>query len=336
MKFQLESAAVLVAFLFAFPSFAGIFEPLPDVAPAPAENPTTPAKVELGRKLYFDARLSRTGKISCNSCHEVRKSGTDNRDFSLGVDGQKGGRSAPTVFNAAFSSAQFWDGRAASLEEQAKGPMINPVEMGMADHGAVVATLKGIKGYAPEFKSAFPDSADPITIDNVVRAIAAYERTLLTPSPYDRFLKGDASALSPAAQRGKKLVETVGCIACHQGVNLNGPPLPPGQGFYQKFPVFPGTEYETKYHLADDGGRFEATKKEEDRHLWRVPSWRNVAVTGPYFHNGSVKKLDEAVRVMAKVQLNKDLKDDEVSDIVAFLESLTGKPPKQTAPKLPK
>lgn len=343
---KLQKLVILGAFLLSCSmsdAADGILVALPDQVPVPANNPMTPAKIELGKKLYFDTRLSKNGKVSCNTCHNVMKGGDDNLPVSNGINNKHGGRSAPTVWNSAYLSVQFWDGRAPSLEEQAKGPMLNPVEMGMSSHDEVMTRLKKIPGYQKMFKEVFGNgdaSVDPtifMTIDHAVQAIAAYERTLVTPnSPFDRFIKGDQKALSASAQNGYKLVQTVGCVACHNGPNFAGPKLPEGTGFYQKFPTFPGTEYEKKYHLADDMGRFEVTKSEADRHLWRVPTWRNVALTAPYFHNGSVKTLDEAVRVMAKVQLNKELQPTEVGDIVAFLQSLTGVRPKQTKPELPK
>jgi cytochrome c peroxidase len=308
---------------------------LPDVPPIPADNPQSEAKVKLGKQLYFDPRISKTGKVSCNSCHNVNKGGDDNLSVSVGVDGKKGNRSAPTVWNSAFYSVQFWDGRAATLEEQAKGPMINPVEMAMPNHEAVVAKLASISGYRKQFDEVFGKNS--LNIDNVAKAIASYERTLISPnSPYDRFARGDEKALSPAAKRGFQLVQTVGCVSCHNGPNFAGPVMPVGQGFFMKFPTFSGSEYDQKYKLTADLGRFEATKKEADKHLWRVPTWRNIALTAPYFHNGSVKTLDEAVRVMAKTQLNRTLKNDEVKDIVEFLKSLTGERARQTSPQLPK
>ncbi len=301
----------------------------------PVENPGDPKKIELGKMLFFDARLSASGTVSCNSCHAVENSGTDNLSFSTGIEGKKGGRNSPTVFNAALSSVQFWDGRANTLEDQAKGPMINPVEMGNSDHNQVIDRIKKIPGYEAHFKKVFPGS-NSINIENVAKAIAAFERTLLTPSPVDEYLRGKKTALSSEAIRGMKLVETVGCTSCHTGVNFNGPTaLPKGIGFYQKFPTYTDNEYVKKYDLLKDKGRFEVTKTAEDEHMYRVASWRNVAITAPYFHNGSVKTLDEAVRVMAKTQLNVNLKDNEVSDIVAFLESLTGKRPKIDLPQLP-
>ncbi len=313
---------------------AHAWETLPDQAPAPADNPVTEAKVELGKALYFDPRLSVNGTQSCNSCHNVMAGGDDNRAFSQGATGKLGGRSAPTVWNAAFQSVQFWDGRAASLEEQAAGPITNPVEMAMPSEEAAVKRIASIPGYKAMFKKAF--GTDQISMDLITKAIASYERTLITPnSPYDRYVKGDKSALSPKQQAGMKLFAETGCTSCHSGVNFSGPSMAPGQGFFMKFPTFTDNEYVSKYDLLKDKGREEVTGKAEDAHKYRVPTLRNVALTAPYFHNGSVKTLDEAVRVMAKTQLNKDLGKDEVDKIVAFLQALTGEFPQQTMPRLP-
>lgn len=309
-------------------------EIFPKQVPLPKDNPMTPEKIALGKKLFFDTRLSRTNKISCNSCHNVMKTGDDGLPRSPGHEGKLGGRNSPTVFNAAFNTVQFWDGRAPSLEEQAKGPIINPLEMGMVSHDVVVDLISKVPSYREEFEKAF--GPGKVTIDKLVKAIASYERTLITPnSPYDRFVAGDKQALSPAAQRGWKLVKTVGCVSCHRGPMFNGQPLEQGKGFYQKFPLIPNAAIEQEYRFSEDLGRAVETKKESDKHLWRVPSWRNVALTAPYFHNGTVAKLEDAVRIMAKVQLGKNLKSEEVSDITAFLTSLTGEIPKQTAPTLP-
>ncbi len=308
--------------------------PFPKKVPIPKNNPSTPAKIELGKKLYFDPRLSKGNKISCNSCHDVTKAGDDGLPRSPGHEGKLGGRNSPTVFNAAFSTVQFWDGRAPSLEEQAKGPIVNAVEMGMANHDVVVDLISDVPEYATEFEKVF--GKGKITIEKLVAAIAAYERTLITPnSPYDQFLSGKTNAINDSAKRGWSLVSSVGCMACHSGPMFNGPEMPMGTGFYQKFPLIPNAEIEAKYQFTKDGGRFEETKNESDRGMWRVPTWRNVAVTGPYFHNGSVATLDEAVRIMAKTQLGRDLKSNEVTDIVAFLNTLTGVAPKHTPPKLP-
>ena len=331
-KFIFGFICFSIFMLKVFVNMSHAFERLPKVVPTPKDNPTTAEKVKLGRQLYFDARLSKDNTVSCQSCHNANTNGVDGTPVSVGIGGQKGGRNAPTVLNAAFASVQFWDGRAASLEDQAKGPLTNPIEMGMENHDAVVAKLKTIPEYVSAFEKAFPakarkkpTSAEAITIDNVAKAIAAYERTLITrDAPYDKYLAGDKKALNAAAVRGLQLVQTVGCVGCHSGAMFNGPAMPQGVGFYQKFPVIPNADYEKQYGFSKDLGRFEVTKQESDKNMWRVPTWRNVAITAPYFHNGSVAKLADAVRIMAKTQLNKELKDEEVNDIVAFLESLTG------------
>lgn len=308
---------------------------LPKEVPTPADNPITEEKILLGKTLYFDPRLSKDGSISCNSCHNVMAGGDDNRAFSSGVGGKFGGRSSPTVWNSAFLSVQFWDGRAASLEDQAKGPLTNPVEMAMDSHQVVVDRIKKVPGYKPLFDNAFGKNTK-ITIDHVVKAIATYERTLITPnSRFDKYIEGDKKALTAAEIKGFETMKTVGCFACHSGPNFAGPQLPIGVGFYQKFPVYPGSVYDAKYKLTEDKGRYDVTQAEADMHMFRVPSLRNIALTAPYMHNGSVKSLDEAVRVMAKTQLNKDLKAADVKNIVAFLKTLTGEFPKQTAPTLP-
>ena len=310
------------------------FEALPDTPPVPANNPITDEKVELGKMLYMDPRLSSSGTVSCNSCHNVMAGGDDSRPNSVGVGGQTGGRGAPTVYNAAFLSVQFWDGRAPSLEEQAKGPITNPIEMGMASHDLAVERLRKVPGYHELFEAAFGDPA--IDIDRVAKAIATYERTLITPNgPFDRYLGGDTDAISAEAIAGSKTFESVGCPACHMGPAFAGPTLPEGTGFFQKFPTYRDNDYVQKYDLEADTGRHDATGDESHKHMWRVPTLRNVALTAPYFHNGKVKTLDEAVRVMAKTQLNKDLTDQQVSELVAFLESLTGEFPEQTMPRLP-
>jgi cytochrome c peroxidase len=314
---------------------AADWQALPETAPAPADNPTTPEKVELGRLLYLDPRFSSTGTVSCNSCHNVMLGGEDNRPVSMGVHGQTGGRSAPTVWNSGFSSSQFWDGRAATLEEQAKGPVTNPIEMGMSELEEAMDRVRDIPGYRPYFERAFPGK-DPMTVENAAKAVAAYERTLITPnSPYDRYVKGDKQAMSEQQVRGMKSFADAGCTACHSGPVFNGPAMSPGSGFFMKFPTFADDDYVSKYQLADDAGRFTVTGEEADKFMWKVPTLRNIALTAPYFHNGAVGTLDEAVRVMARVQLNKDLSDEQVADIVAFLSALTGKFPEQAMPHLP-
>ena len=311
------------------------WQALPAKAPEPASNPTTPAKVELGKMLYHDVRLSSNGVLSCNSCHNVMSGGEDNRSGSIGVKNQVGGRSAPTVWNAAFSSVQFWDGRAPSLEEQARGPVTNPGEMGMKSWDDVVARLKAMPEYKQAFAAAF-GSEDSVSADNAVKAIAAYERTLITPnSAYDKYVKGDKAALTEQQVRGLNTFAEVGCVSCHSGPAFNGPALPEGTGFYQKFPGIENGVLEAKFGFSNDLGRFEATKNEADKHFFKVPTLRNIALTAPYFHNGKVQTLEEAVAVMGKLQLNKDLSPGQVADIAAFLNGLTGEFPRIEMPRLP-
>ena len=298
---------------------------LPTKAPEPATNPGTPAKIELGKMLYFDPRLSSTGTVSCFSCHNVMEGGDDHRPTSIGVHGQLGGRNAPTVWNAAFLSVQFWDGRAADLEAQAKGPIVNPVEMGMPKLDLAIDRIRRITGYQASFQHAFGNDVK-IDENTIAMAIAAYERTLITPnSPYDRFVRGDKKALTAQQQRGMQAFADVGCTSCHSGPNFSGPALPEGTGFFMKFPTYLDNPYVARYRLLDDGGKAVQTGKSEDQNFWRVPTLRNLTYTAPYFHNGLVKFIPEAVRVMAATQLNKSLSDDQVADITAFLESLTGR-----------
>lgn len=308
--------------------------------PVPSNNPMTPAKITLGKQLYFDPRISLSGAISCDTCHNVAGNGTDNLPLSFGVFGRVDvPRNTPTVFNAAFNTVQFWDGRAKSLEEQAKGPIQNHIEMGMPNGEAVVARLEQIPGYRKEFAQVF-GGKDPITFDNVVAAIATYERTLVTPdSPYDQYMKGNKKALNPSARAGMKLAQSAGCETCHAGPMFDNPGTPMGTGAYQKFPSQPDyaacAKYVQQYHLTGDDGRFKVTHNPADIHLFKVPTWRNVALTAPYFNYGTVQTLPDAVRVMAACQLRTTLTDKQVTDIVAFLNSLSGKFPKQTVPQLP-
>lgn len=325
----------IVFFSFMMSSLASATEPLPKSPPIPKDNSMSAAKVELGKQLFFDPRLSKDGTVSCNSCHNVMAGGEDNRNLSAGVGGKLGARSSPTVWNAAFQSVQFWDGRAATLEEQAKGPLLNPVEMAMPDHDAVMARIKNIPGYMLQFKKIF-GAKDPATIGNFAKAVAAYERTLITPNaPFDQFKRGKKNALSASQKQGWNTFQRVGCTSCHNGVNFSGPSLSAGTGFFMKFPTFEDIALENQYGFKKDNERYDVTKNEGDRNMYRVPSLRNVALTAPYFHNGAVKTLSEAVRVMGKLQLNRDLSQEEIGSIVAFLGSLTGTFPKQTMPRLP-
>ena len=289
-------------------SWKAVFAPLPEVADS-KENPITAEKVALGKKLYLDTRLSKDETISCNSCHNLKTFGVDNEPTSPGHKGQRGGRNSPTSFNAALHASQFWDGRAANVEKQALGPILNPGEMAMPSEAAVIERLKKDKNYPKEFAAAFPGDKDPISYANVGNAIGAFERTLITPSRFDAFLKGDDNALTPEEKKGAQAFVQTGCVACHNGATLGGM-------MFQKLGLV--KPYPTK-----DMGRFEVTKNEADKMMFKVPSLRNVTKTGPYFHDGSVKTLDEAVSKMAEYQLGKQLTPEQVKEIVTFLDSLT-------------
>jgi len=275
----------------------------------------TPEKVDLGRMLYFDTRLSKNQDLSCNSCHDLTRYGVDGTKFSKGHRGQLGGRNSPTVYNAGNHVAQFWDGRAGTLEDQAKGPILNPVEMAMKDEASVVEVLESIPGYEDAFKKAFPDDKEPITYDNLAKAIGAFERQLVTPSRFDKYLAGDKSALSDQERAGLTKFVQNGCTSCHSGASLGG-------SSYQRLGLIKA------YPNQKDLGRYEVTKKDEDKMVFRVPTLRNVAETGPWFHDGSFDRLEATVQAMAFHQLGKDLPEKDVADIVAFLKSLTGEIPR--------
>lgn len=302
------------------------FKPIPLTPPDLPGNPSTPAKVLLGKMLYFDPRLSASHAISCNSCHNLGLGGADAEPTSIGHRWQHGGRNAPTVFNAVFNKAQFWDGRAKDLEEQAGGPIINPVEMG-SPMPHVAQQLKGIPGYRTYFSAAFPSEPDPITLANVQKAIAVFEATLITPdAPFDLFLKGKADALSSDQKAGLALFMEKGCSGCHNGINIGGGYAP--FGVVEK----PGAELLPP----NDKGRFLVTKTPSDEYVFKVPTLRNIALTAPYFHTGKAWDLRQAVAVMGASQLGIQLTDDEVNKITAFLGSLTGKQPNVTYPILPR
>jgi cytochrome c peroxidase len=279
--------------------------------------------IRLGRLLYFEPLLSRTGKISCNSCHPLDHYGVTHTKVSIGVDGKLGLRNAPTVYNAAGHFRLFWDGRAATLDEQASGPLGNPSEMGM-EVGRVVEELKSIPGYKIPFARAFPDQANPITIGNAARAIAEFERGLITPARWDRYLDGDSHALTQAEKEGAKLFANLGCMVCHTGAYVGGT-------MFEKLGVF------APWPNQKDHGRREVTQNPADDMVFKVPSLRNVAMTAPYFHDGSADALDTAVRMMAHHQLGVDLSEEEARSIAAWLGSLTGDIPLDyiAAPTLP-
>lgn len=303
-------------------SAKGVFAPLPAKAEKPGEA-LSPELVSLGRTLFFETRLSKNQDVSCNSCHMLDKYGVDGTPTSTGHKAQKGGRNAPTVYNAALHFAQFWDGRAADVEAQAKGPVTNPIEMAMPDEKAVDAVLQSIPGYAPLFAAAFPGEPDAVNFENAALAIAGFERTLLTPSRFDTWLGGKDDALKPEEKAGLKVFMDTGCTTCHSGATLGGQS-------YQKIGLI--VPYETT-----DEGRAKISGNEAEKFFFKVPSLRNIEKTGPYFHDGSVGTLDDAVTKMAKHQVGKDLKPEEVASIKAFLASLTAELPADVgkAPELP-
>ncbi len=294
------------------------FSPIPVLAES-KDNPVTPQKVALGKSLFYDTRLSKDGKNSCNSCHNLENFGVDGEATSQGDAGKRGDRNSPTVLNAAFHSTQFWDGRAKDVEEQAGGPILNPAEMAVPTEAFLVKRLSEVPEYRKLFAEAFPEERQPISYTNIRRSIAAFERTLITPCRFDRYLEGDVNALSAEEKSGLKLYIETGCVQCHAGPMLGGMML-------QKFGIYADYRSELK-GVKDDPGRMNVTRDSTDKDVFKVPALRNIAMTGPYFHNGSVRDLDEAVRIMGKVQLNKALTPEQRKSIITFLGALTGEVP---------
>jgi cytochrome c peroxidase len=284
--------------------FSSPIKPIPDTIEVDSQ------KAVLGKKLFFDPILSKDGTISCATCHDLQNGGDDGLKFSVGIQGKKGDINAPTVYNAVFNFRQFWDGRAKDLQEQAKGPIENPVEMGH-NFSDLTAVLQKHKTYSEAFTALFPNGS---TEDNIADALAEFEKTLITPNaPFDLYLKGKKDAITVQEERGYKLFESKGCILCHNGVNVGG-------NFYNKFGIFKDAN---STHL----GRYTITKREEDKYVFKVPSLRNVALTAPYMHDGRAKTLTNAVEIMTEHQLGRYMSPEEIEDIVLFLKSLTGKTP---------
>lgn len=291
------------------------FKPLPAVADN-KDNPVTQSKVKLGKYLYYDTRLSKNGAVSCNTCHNLETYGVDHEAVSTGVGNKAGNRNSPTVFNAALHNMQFWDGRAKDVEAQAGMPILNPVEMAIPHKNFLVNRLGGVKLYQEMFKEAFPGEANPITYDNLEKAIGAFERTLLTPSRFDKYMNGDKSAITKEEKEGMKVFISSGCVACHNGVGVGG-------GSIQRFGVV--TDYRTlTKSKTDDVGQAKITKNIQDTDKFKVAGLRNVAGTYPYFHDGSITTLDSAIIIMGKAQLNKTFSPEEVKQIIAFLNALSG------------
>jgi cytochrome c peroxidase len=292
------------------PGQLSMFSPLQAL---PAATGVEALKVDLGRRLYYDTHLSANNSTSCNSCHQLAKYGVDpGQAVSRGFDHKPGGRNSPTVYNSGLQFVQFWDGRAASLAAQASGPMMNPVEMGMPGTEAVLAYVHSNVNYVKQLKQAYPDQKNPVTMENVTDAIASFEGRLLTPARWDEYLKGNQQALSEDEKEGLRVYLRSGCASCHAGAGLGG-------NSYAKLGVF-----ENWPDLKSDTGRMALTHQERDLMYFKVPLLRNVVQTGPWFHNGNVQTIDEAVRLMGKHQLGLDLTASEVTSIVAFLNSLTG------------
>ena len=288
-----------------------LFGKLPVEWPNP-QNPATPEKIALGRMLFFEPRLSLSQEISCNSCHGLETFGVDRKAFSDGHAGHKTGRNSPTVYNAAGHLAQFWDGRAADVEAQAKGPILAGGEMAMPNPEYVITVLKSIPGYKAHFEAAFPGQPDPITYDNVANAIGVFERKLSTPSRFDDYIDGKDDALNAAEKRGLAKFLSTGCTACHSGQTLGGM-------LYQKAGLV------KPWPFLSDEGRSAITGNAAEKGFFKVPSLRNIAETGPYFHDGSVNSLELAVALMAEYQLGRSLPTDDVADIATFLRALTGR-----------
>ena len=283
-------------------------EPLPQYVKVDAR------KAALGKKLFFDTMLSRDNTISCATCHNLKEGGDDNLRFSFGINGQEGNINAPTVYNAVFNFRQFWDGRAADLQDQAAGPVENPVEMGFTFKELIKRLQKS--SYKKEFDTIYKDG---ITKENITDAIAEYEKTLITPNaPFDRYLRGDKKAITQEQKEGYELFKAKGCISCHHGINIGG-------NLYNKFGIFEDSN-------SSNLGKYNLTHKERDKHYFKVPSLRNIAKTAPYFHDGRTSDLDRAVYIMAKYQLGRKITPQEVAKIVAFLHSLNGELPKDIEP----
>jgi cytochrome c peroxidase len=297
-----------------------ILGPLPSSMPSP-DNPITPEKVKLGNVLFWESRISVDRTISCAKCHPLSLYAVDGLRKSLGNNCKENPRNDPTIFNAASQISEHWIGNRTSVEDQAKQALIGPPSFGMPNYESVEKILKGMKGYVAMFKEAFPNEKDPVTVDNFAKAVGAFERTLVTPGPFDDFMQGNAAALTEQQKRGLTTFMDTGCITCHFGPYVGGQ-------MYQKIGVFEPYAKYTKSQTIDEG-RFAVTKNPSDKFVFKVPVLRNVAATPPYFHDGSVDKLTEAVVIMAKIQLAKDLTKEQAADIVAFLSSMTGKIPEE-------
>ncbi|MDA8082513.1 MAG: c-type cytochrome [Nitrospiraceae bacterium] len=305
-----------------------ILGPLPASMPAD-QNPITPEKIKLGKMLYYEPRISVDGAVSCSKCHPVALYGADGLKKSVGHNCKGNPRNDPSVFNAASQISEHWIGNRTSVEDQAKQALIGPPAFGMPSYEAVEKILRSYKEYETLFKAAFPSDKEPVTADNFAKAVGAFERTMITPAPFDAFLSGTKDAMTVQQKRGLGTFIDQGCVGCHFSPYVGGQ-------MYQKFGMFEPYQKYTKSDKVDEG-RYAVTKNESDRFVFKVPVLRNVAMTPPYFHDGSVDRLEDAVRIMGKIQLGRDLTKEQVQDIVSFLHALTGKIPEEvsTVPVLP-
>lgn len=315
-------------------SFAAAFDylqALPEKPLIPKDNPLTSEKIALGKKLFFDKRLSNSNTTSCNDCHDLNAGGDNNKAKGTGDSGKPTRRNPPTLLNIGLQTVLYWDGRSKTLEEQTIDHLKDPNIMGNSDTKALLKRINKDRDYVKTFMKTFK-SAHPVKMENIAKALSSFQRSLMTPdSPFDRFIKGDKNAISKKAQRGIQIFNDTGCLACHFGVNFAGPAPGPalgmGDGFYELFPNNLGSKYDKSHNLTDDLGRYEYSKDPGEKYMWRVPPLRNIELTAPYFHNGSAKTLEQAVKIMAKTQTDKVLNKEEIEAVVEFLKSLTGKKP---------
>ena len=310
---------------------------LPKQPIIPDNNPQTKEKIELGKQLFFDTRLSMRGDVSCNSCHNLAMGGDDD-GAAMNMPQRNIKRSAPSVWNVGYMSTYFWDSRAKSLEDQANEHLLDPTIMAMQNATMLESRLKNIKGYVAIFENTFSDKQ--VSLENISKALASFQRSLIVPnSRADQYIAGNKAALNDKEKRGYQLFQDQGCLACHFGTNFAGPAPGPGlkmgDAFYELYPTIRGSQYEEKYDMLSDMGSFHVNLDPEHKLMWRVPSLRNIADTAPYFHNNAVNDLHEAVRVMNRVQFNYPITEEQVDDIVAFLKTLTGIYPKIELPRLP-
>jgi cytochrome c peroxidase len=307
------------------------FQVLPEQPMVPKDNPLTKAKIALGKRLFYDSALSKYHTHSCNHCHNLLTGGDDDKAFSTAPDSISTKRSAPGLWNIGLQTVLYWDGREKTLESQALDHLSDPAIMGFIDIKVLEQRLNQDEDYRKAFASAFNDP-QALNRTNLAKALASFQRALMAPnSAFDRYIRGNKNALSQAAIKGMQEFNDAGCLACHFGTNFAGPAPGPamkmGDGFYELFPNNLGSQYDQSHELTKDLGRYEYSKNPQEKYLWRVPSLRNIALTGPYFHNGSAKTLRDAVRIMAKTQFGNELSEEQLNNITAFLRSLTGEVP---------